>query len=155
MPEFRSTAEIERYISDRIPLAVEKAKEYVLNIIEQSMLEFYNEYPQIEYKRTGELLKSMVDNGITGGIGGCGFEIYFDSSKMSHPRPYAIGQSGTRWPVEKDEEWILNNSFTGEAPHGDYEPAGGRPIWPEIVKGLGDTYIILYSALNEAGIPVR
>ena len=90
MAEFRSTAETERYISDRIPLAVEEAKEYVLNIIEQSMLEFYNEYPQIEYKRTGELLKSMVDNGITGGIGGCGFEIYFDSSKMSHPRPYAL-----------------------------------------------------------------
>lgn len=150
MPTFSSTAEINAYITSRLEPALVSTKLHVLKIIESSMKDFYIDYTPIEYKRTHQLLSSMVDNGIVIGGSGGSFEIYFDSSRMSHPNP-AIGYSGEEHDVEWSEEEILGNSFAGGQPHGGY---GGNPIWPNILQGIEDVPEILKSSLIAAGVPI-
>lgn len=150
MPTFSSTAEINAYITSRLEPALVSTKLHVLKIINKSMQNFYFDYTPVEYKRTHQLLNSMVDNGIViGGYGGH-FEIYFDSSRMSHPNP-AIGYSGEEHDVEWSEEEILSNSFAGGQPHGGF---GGDPIWPNIEQGVADVPEILKSSLIAAGVPI-
>lgn len=150
MPTFTSTAAINSYVKKMLKPALVSTKLHVLKIIENSMKDFYFEYTPIEYERTHQLLSSMVDNGIVIGGSGGSFEIYFDSSRMSHPRP-AIGYSGEEHEVEWSEEEILSNSFTSGLPHGGI---GGNPIWPNILDGIQDIPEILKSSLIAAGVPI-
>lgn len=150
MPTFSSTAEINAYITSRLEPALVSTKLHVLKTINESMQSFYFDYTPVEYKRTHQLLKSMVDNGIVIGGSGGHFEIYFDSSRMSHPNP-AIGYSGEEHDVEWSEEDILSNSFAGGQPHGGF---GCDPIWPNIEQGVADVPEILKSSLIAAGVPI-
>lgn len=150
MPTFSSSAAINSYITSRLEPALVSTKLDVLKIIDKSMRDFYYDYTPSEYQRTYQLLNSMVDNGIVIGGSGGSFEIYFDSSRMSHPNP-AIGYSGEEHDVEWSEEEILSNSFIGGQPHGGF---GSNPIWPNIEQGIADVPEILKSSLIAAGIPI-
>ena len=156
MPTFNSAAELQEYLSKRCVQALETAKGLVLDLIGDYMDKFYAELNPIEYKRKGELMMSVVDRAIVAKRNGAEFEIYFDSSRMNHDRPTAIGKSGEEHSVDKDESWILNTIMDSSAPHGGIAAYGGDPIWPQVDpennKGLYE--MILVSALKEAGIPI-
>lgn len=156
MPTFSSTAELQSYFAKKSARALEVAKDLVLTLISDYMEKFYSELDPVEYVRTGRLLQSIVVEGMALKQNGSEFVVCFDSSRMMHDRPYAIGQSGEAHSVDKSESWILNTVMTSSAPHGGIDAYGGDPIWPQVdPERHKDIYeMILVSALREAGIPI-
>lgn len=156
MPTFSSSAELQSYFVKKSVSALDDAKDLVLALISDYMEKFYSELDPVEYVRTGKLLQSIVVEGMALNKNGSEFVVCFDSSRMMHDRPYAIGKSGEAHSVDKSESWILNTVMNSSAPHGGMTEYGGEPIWPQVDpeknKGLYET--ILVSALRSAGIPI-
>lgn len=149
--------DIRKDILRGVQAAVAETKEDVMNIIAKLMMEFYAEYSPSLYLRTGQLLNTIVDEGIKSRAKGSGFEIYFDSGMMRHPNP-AYDRWGashkTKWSESRILEFVMEGGDNG-APHGGYAPAGGNPIWFKLEKELSDLDIILCAALLKAGVPVH
>lgn len=153
--------EIKKELKSGVKKAAEDTKRQVLELARASINEFYTDYNPSIYNRTNQLINTIVDNGIKVRNIGAGFEIYFDSGMMGHPNP-AYGKDHRWHKAEWSEEDILDNSFSGGAPHGGYPYATvNEPIWGKIEQGVGsqvglnDLDIVIYLALQKAGIPVH
>lgn len=149
--------DIRKDITRGVQAAVRETKEEVMNIIAKLMIVFYAEYPPSLYFRTGQLLNTIVDNGVKSRANGSGFEIYFDSGMMGHPNPAydKYGKSHeAKWSEDRILEFVMEGGDNG-APHGGYGLAGGDPIWFKLIEELSDLDIIIYAALLKAGVPVH
>lgn len=141
---FNSEAELKKYILSRCEKAVAQAEKKIYRLIEEHVKRFYGEYDPIMYKRTLQFYKGLVASDVISTGNGYEAEVYFDMSKMNHPRE--------DWSEEK----IFENVMTGAFPHGGWEPAGGTGIWitakPAVdAEALQD----LKKALIANGIPIR
>lgn len=124
--------------------ALLKAQDEVYNIIKKFLYGYYTEFHPDFYKRTYQILRSLVQSRIVSDGKGYKVEIYFDVSGMN----YTTGS----WTGEEVLDVAMNYKF----PHGAYPPAGGKPIWKPILAKLDAKAInTLVDMLRAEGIPIK
>ena len=141
---FKNQKELERFIMKRSRQALMKAQDKVYEIIKRFVYGYYTEYDPEFYKRTRQLLESLVQSQIVSDGKGYKMEIYFDVSGMN----YNTGS----WSGEE----VLDVAMSYQYPHGAYEGAGGKPIWEPVLAELDAKAInVLVDMLRAEGIPVK
>lgn len=141
---FKNEKELERFLMRKSRLALIKAQEKVYNIIKNFLYQFYGEYHPQEYKRTFQLLESLVQTRIVSDGKGYKAEIYFDVNGLNY-------ETGT-WSGEQVFDVAMNYEF----PHGAYIKADGKPIWKNAKPELDAKAInILVDMLKAEGIPIN
>lgn len=125
---------IEADILKKSEIAIFNTREKIYSVIDKNLRVFYGEYSPIMYKRTSQLLHSLVRTG-----GGLYAEVYFDSGALSYT-------TGT-WSGAK----VLDVSMGGS--HGGY--VGGTPVWGASMAELGDIVALIVKELKAAGLSVH
>lgn len=152
MPTFNSVAELESYVVQRMQPAVRAVQEKVHQIIFNNAQAFYGEYEPHVAERTYQVLNSLVKSDVVRKGNGWEGEVYFDLSRLSHPRSY-IGQDGRTVISNWSEAKILHSAMVSGT-HGGAVP--GIPIWLEAMDTVNPAWIQwLKQELIANGIPVR
>ena len=139
MPTFTSEAELRKYILKKSYRAVEAAQEKVYQIIEDFIIQYYNDFTPEFYERTYQLLCSLVKSNIRYSGGGIEADVYFDASMLD----YKTGS----WTGEQ----VLGAALHGS--HGGYKRTA--PIAGQSLNWLNAHAIeTLKNELIAAGIPV-
>lgn len=157
--------DIEKDIGKKLKSGVKETKEHVLDLIDYSISDFYNDYDQKIYDRQNQLANSVEDGGVQSTKNHAGFKIWFNPANMSHPNP-AYGKDHKWHIAEWSEDEILSVAlFDDGSPHGHsmYTLSRGKQenIYKKIYNGVGDVEglkdikIVLYSKLLEAGLPIH
>ena len=141
---FKNQKELESFLMKQSRQALLKAQDKVYNIIKKFVYGFYTEYDPDFYKRTRQLLESLVQSRIVSDGKGYKMEIYFDASGMS----YKTGS----WSGEE----VLDVAMSYQYPHGAFKDVGGKPIWGKVIPELDTKAInILVDMLKAEGIPIK
>lgn len=141
---FKSEAQLKKYILTKCKTALIQTEQKVYMILEEHVRRFYGEYSPTMYKRTLQFYKGLVASEVVSTGNGYKAEVYFDMSRMNHPRD------------DWSEEEIFENVMTGTFPHGGWQPAGGTGIWTTaepVIKA--EAIQDLKRALIANGIPIR
>ena len=137
---------IKRDMAKKVVKAMESTKIKVRDIMYDVCMTYYNEYDPTMYRRTFQIAHAIydfADAAVKGRMVGASFEVYVDSSMLSH-------DNGS-WSEEK----ILYGVMTGGvASHGG-AMQNGTPVW---VKGAGiinnEIKDIVKQELIKAGLPI-
>ena len=141
---FKNEKELERFLMRKSRQALLKAQDKVYGIIKQFVYGYYTEFHPDFYKRTRQLLESLVQSHIVSDGKGYKVEIYFDASGMNY-------ETGS-WTGEE----VLDVAMSYQYPHGAYEDAGGKPIWkPALAKLDAKAIKTLVDMLRAEGIPIK
>lgn len=141
---FKNTKELEHFLMKQSRQALLKAQDKVYGIIKGFVYGFYTEFAPDEYKRTRQLLESLVQSRIVSDGKGYKAEIYFDVSGLNY-------ETGS-WSGEEVFDVAMNYKY----PHGAYEKAGGEPMWKNIKPTLDAKAInTLVDMLRAEGIPIK
>lgn len=140
MPTFKSDAELRSYILKKSSRAVAVAAEKVYKVIEEFVMQYYNDYTPEQYERTYQLLTSLVKSDIRSTGNGVAIDVYFDAGALSY-------STGT-WGGEE----VLSTALHGS--HGGYTRTA--PIMGQSLNWLNAHAIEeLKKALIAQGIPVK
>lgn len=143
---FKSIAELEQYVISHSKVAIETAQEKVFKIMEDVLLQFYEEYDPVMYDRTYQLLSCCVKTGVKSTGNEVVAEVYFDGGMMN----YITGSRPSGQQVLDAALWGLHGA-SGLAVADFF----GTPIGQESLNRItSQIYPILKSELQAAGIPV-
>lgn len=144
---FNSIDDIKRYIISRSAVAIKQAQEDVFTILENVLMEFYDEYEPVLYERTLQLLCCCVKEDIKSTGNGWEAEVYFDAGMMN----YETGSRPSGEQVLEAASWGRHGAM-GLAV-ADFK---GTPIYEESANIISNQiYQKIEKALIEAGIPVH
>lgn len=138
---FKNDAQLKAFFMDKCKNAVASAEEKVHRIIDSCLHRFYDEWKPDQYKRTSQLLHSLVKSGVKPTVNGYEAEVYFDVNSLN----YTTGS----W----DGETVLGVVMESSMPHGGYMT--GTAIWNESKIMLGDIWDLLEKELKAQGIPIK
>ena len=150
MPTFRSSKELKDYIIGKSYQAMQRAEEYVYSLIDQYLHDFYNDYVPDKYKRTRQLLHSLVKSDIRKSGNGWESYVYFDCTSLKYIKP------SNKEPVDGIQ--VVSAAAKGE--HGaeglHTEFGTGVNIWNTPVEIINSEFIEKFKEyLIDAGIPVK
>lgn len=150
---FNSMNELKNYILTRSQVAIERAQERILMIINHFLSEYYHEFDPVVYERTYQLLRSLIKSDVKYTGDGWEAEVYFDATLLDYSMKLVNGNfvpNENGWTGEQ----VLTTAMTGDKPHGGY--AQGTQIWNESLKILNkSTYKFLKQMLIESGVPIK
>lgn len=135
-------------------LALKKTQQIIFDVIQESMLEYYEEYDPKFYNRKLKLLNSLIKTEIvrTGNTISC--EVKIDESYLNYTYPDNGGLRATGLDVV---QWA-NREISGYGNHGGTVDAGRDDgVWDIGLRGLGgDTGImkLLIGNLKERGLSI-
>lgn len=138
---FKNDAQLKSFLMSKCKNAVISAEEKVHRIIDSCLHRFYDEWKPDQYKRTSQLLHSLVKSGVKQVGNGFEAEVYFDASLLN----YTTGS----W----DGETVLKVAMESDVPHGGY--MSGTAIWNESQSILGDIWTLLEKELKAQGVPLK
>lgn len=138
---FKNDTQLKSFLMAKCKNALVSAEEKVHRIIDSCLHQFYDEWKPDQYKRTSQLLHSLVRSGIKPTINGYEAEVYFDADLLN----YTTGS----W----DGETVLKVTMESSVPHGGY--MSGTAIWNESQSMLGDIWALLEKELKAQGIPLK
>lgn len=138
---FKNDAQLKAFLMAKCKNALVSAEEKVHRIIDSCLHQFYDEWKPDYYKRTSQLLHSLVRSDIKSTANGYEAAIYFDASLLN----YTTGS----W----DGETVLSVAMESDLPHGGY--MSGTAIWNESQAMLGDIWTLLEKELKAQGIPLK
>lgn len=140
MPTFKNERELRSYILKKSRRAVEVVSEKVYRVIEDFLIQYYNDYTPKKYIRTYQLLCSLVKSEVRSTGDGWIADVYFDASALD----YETGN----WGATE----VLGTALHGS--HGGYVKTA--PIYGQSMNYLNAHAIEeLKKALIAAGIPVK
>jgi hypothetical protein len=160
--EFTSSSQIKDYILKQSEIAVRASQEKIYQIIERVLKQFYDEFDPVMYKRTNQLMRSLVKSDVKQIGNQIVAEVYFDLNKLDYSMKYLFGDFRKNtyhredWTKENDA-WVLENAMVGTYTHGGYPNATGNTrIWIESMSEISKKiYDILKTELESAGIPIK
>lgn len=138
---FKNEAQLKSFLMAKCKDAIISAEEKVHRIIDSCLQQFYDEWKPDQYKRTSQLLHSLVKSGVKPTANGYEAEVYFDADLLN----YTTGS----W----DGETVLSVAMESSVPHGGY--MSGTAIWSESQAILGDIRILLEKELKAQGISLK
>lgn len=155
MPTFSTEAEIKAYILKKSRRAVEVAAERVYQIIEDFIIQYYNDFTPKEYIRTYNLLRSLVKTSVVPDGVGFKAEVYFDASALNYQKGQIELQNTSEHGRYGYATWganqVLSTALHGS--HGGYTRTA--PIYGQSMNRLNAEAIeILKNQLIAAGVPV-
>lgn len=160
--EFTSTEQLKKYILQHSEIALRASQEKVYQIIENVLNQFYDEFEPSMYKRTNQLMRSLVKSDVKQVGNQIVAYVYFDIEKLDYSMKYLFGDFRKNtyhredWTKENDK-WVLENAMIGTYTHGGYPYATGNTrIWIESMEEIRKKiYDILKTELQLAGIPIE
>ena len=81
---FKNLKDLEKHLNNQMKDALLQVKEEVYSIIAEKLLQYYEEYTPVKYKRTYQLLKSLVKTEVIPTGHGFKANVYFDLSKIHY-----------------------------------------------------------------------
>lgn len=151
---FKNQKELEHFLMKKSRQALLKAQDKVYAIIKDFVRQFYNEYDPELYKRTYQLLESLVQSRIVSDGKGYKAEIYFDVDGLR----YATGAKPSGEQVMKAAAQGAHGAM-GNANGVDllYIDSGARTgVWNDPIMYLDANAInILVDMLRAEGIPIK
>lgn len=156
---FKSEKELEDFILAKCKDALTQAEQRVYSVIDSCLKNFYSWKPE-EYKRTNQLLKSLVRKRVKKVGKSYEAEVYFDVSKMHYEQGLMelqhTSEHGMYGWATWDEQKVLDVAMTDGLPHGRYAGADkNEPIWTTSMNKLGDIWVLLEKELRKQGIPIK
>jgi len=155
MPVFKNIKELKRDLVKKELIAVKQAQEYVYNLIDNYLQQYYSDYDPTVYERTRQLLHSLVKSNVKRINGGYEASVYFDLSKMdySYKLVNGIKKPNHGWSAEATME------TAGRGEHGGkVVVAEGAAIWADPIAIFQHTMINpnkLKEYLEEMGVPLK
>lgn len=151
---FKNQKELERFIMKQSRQALMKAQDKVYVIIKDFVRQFYNEYDPELYKRTYQLLESLVQSRIVSDGKGYKAEIYFDIDGLR----YTTGAKPSGEQVMKAAAQGAHGAM-GNANGVDLlyiDSGAGTGVWNDPIMYLDANAIdILVDMLRAEGIPIK
>ena len=148
MPTFRSSKELKDYIIGKSYQAMQRAEEYVYSLIDLYLQNFYKDYNPVKYRRTDQLLHSLVKSDIRKSGNGWEAYVYFDFTSLK----YETGK-------KPSGEQVISAAAKGEhGAEGLHTEQGkyGIDVWNEPVEIINSEFIEKFKEyLIDAGIPVK
>ena len=138
---FKNDAQLKSFLMAKCQNVLVSAEEKIHRIIDSCLHQFYDEWQPDYYKRTSQLLHSLVRSGIKPTVNGYEAEVYFDADLLN----YTTGS----W----DGETVLEVAMESSVPHGGY--MSGTAIWNESQSMLGDIWVLLEKEFEAQGIPIK
>lgn len=137
--------ELKQALLPKMREAIQKTQMQIYDIIDQVLQDFYNDYTPEYYKRTYQLLRSLVHSDIEELPNGYRATVYFDYTKLKYKKS---------WSGAKEMEFGGVRGLRG------YRKTGGVILAPKFwldPKNEIDGKVIsmLLSNLRAAGIPIR
>ena len=161
MPKFASVKALEDYIKEGLRKTVEDGRNKAYDVIHASLLKFYGEYKPEFFKRTEQVLNSLVKSEVVPTKNGYEARVYFDIGKLHHPESFEFTRYSKRkgtvkkYSIERkwSEERILNSvMLKGHHIYG----AKSTAVWVESMAQLNAEFMaFLKKELIDNGIPVR
>lgn len=138
--------ELKAALKLKIKQAIGVTQNQVYNIIDDSLQQFYNEYTPDYYKRTNQLLRSLVISKMEETINGYRAIVYFDYKRLKYKN----------WSGEKEMNfggvWGLHG-YRGKN-HGS--PIRGTKFWLDPKTEIDGKIIdVLLNSLKANGIPIK
>jgi hypothetical protein len=88
--EFTSSSQIKDYILKQSEIAVRASQEEIYQIIERVLKQFYDEFDPVMYKRTNQLMRSLVKSDVKQIGNQIVAEVYFDLEKLDYSSDFKI-----------------------------------------------------------------
>lgn len=158
---FDSLDALKNYILSRSQVAIKMAQERIFKIIEDFLLQYYEEFEPEVYVRTYQLLCSLVKTDVKQTANGWVAEIYYDLDSLNYAMRIVPSQFSWASPhnTYHRQDWTHENDIAvfkmaAYGSHGGY--TSGTAVWDDpmrIIKQEG--FNILKQSLINAGIPVR
>lgn len=152
---------MEDYIKRGLRKTVEDGRNKAYDVIHASLLEFYGEYEPRFFKRTEQVLNSLVKGDVVPTDNGYEARVYFDIGLLDHPEYFEFDRYSKKkgqvkhYKIERkwSEEQILNSVML-KGHHVD--GAKSTAVWVESMRILNaDFMAFLKKELISNGIPVR
>ena len=147
---FKNLKDLEKHLNNQMKDALLQVKEEVYSIIAEKLLQYYEEYTPVKYKRTYQLLKSLVKTEVIPTGHGFKANVYFDLNKIHYKNE------------KHSTAEIVKDALNGQHGHFgcNYMPKGKwTSIWGEsmLILDLDDYGVIdlIVQALKNRGIEVR
>lgn len=149
---FGSGAEVKAYVLKQMQPAVKEVQEKVHDVCTKFLNVFYGEYEPSIAIRTYQVFNSLTKTEVKKRGNGWEAEVYFDLSKLNHPKQY-IGQDGRTVTMGWNENQVMHSVMIGHA-HGS--KPGGTAVYTEALEQISPQAVQwLKQELIAAGIPVH
>lgn len=148
---------MEDYIMDGLYKTVESGRNKVYQVIHLALEKYYGEYTPQFFKRTEQVLNSLVVSDVVSTGNGYKAEIYFNLGALNHPDIFTYTKNGKEYKMDGswDENRILNSVMLSGT-HGGLKNVKGTAVWTESMKVLDSAFInFLKKELIANGIPVK
>lgn len=141
-----NSRELKQALLPKIKQAVGITQAQAYNIIDDVLQQFYNEYTPEYYKRTNQLLRSLVCSKIEELPNGYRATVYFDYKKLKYKQ----------WSGEEEMMFGGVRGLHGYKGKNHSTPIKGSKFWFTPQKEISDKIIeTLLKNLKSAGIPIK
>ena len=157
MPSFKNIKAMEDYIMEALYNTVESGRNKAYEVIHMALKKYYGEYTPEFFKRTEQILHSLVIGDVVSTGNGYKAEVYVNIGALNHPDIFEYNKNGKEYKMKKswDEEKILDSVMTWGS-HGGAKNVSGTAVWTESMKILDSAFInFLKKELIANGIPVK
>lgn len=142
---FKNEADLKNFLLNKIEDALYITGELVYEKADEKLAEFYAGYSPDYYPRTNQLRdNTLMFNPVESTHNGAEVTVGYTDQEVH----YKHGNSAL----------TVSNSMTGEYPHGGWEPAGGKPIFMELLVDLyelGYADYALERGMQSVGLSVK
>lgn len=141
-----NSRELKQALLPKIKQAVGTTQLQAYNIIDMVLQQFYNEYTPEYYKRTNQLLRSLVCSKIEELPNGYRATVYFDYKRLKYKQ----------WSGEEEMMFGGVRGLHGYKGKNHSIPIKGSKFWSTPQKEISDKIIeTLLKNLKSAGIPIK
>jgi len=141
-----SSSELKSVLLPKIKQAIGVTQSQIYNIIDDLLQRFYEEYTPEQYKRTYQLLRSLVVTKIEETTNGYKAIVYFDYTKLKYKD----------WSGGKEMEFGGVRGLHGYRGKDHSIPIKGTAFWSDSKKEIDNKVIdMLIANLKSAGIPIK
>lgn len=154
---FKNENQLEKFLLQKCRTAVIGTEQKVHNIIDKCLRQFYAQFEPDEYKRTEQLLHSLVKSEVKKVGNSYEASVYFDVDGLNYQNGWIETKSGlgyANWDKDTILDVVMTGSYSG-LPHGGY--AKGTAIWTKsqaTIKTLGGVFEMLERELKMIGVPI-
>lgn len=146
-----NSRELKQALLPKIKQAVGITQAQAYNIIDDVLQQFYNEYTPEYYKRTNQLLRSLVCSKIEELPNGYRATVYFDYKRLKYKR-WKNGE----WTGADEMDFGGVRGLHGYKGKNHSIPIKGSKFWSTPQKEISDKIIeTLLKNLKSAGIPIK
>lgn len=156
----KNEAQLEKMLMQKCRATVLAVEQKVHNIIDRCLRQFYAQFEPEEYKRTEQLLHSLVKGDVKKVGNGYEAEVYFDVSRLNYEQGVMelkhTPEHGMYGWATWDGETVLRVAMESDVPHGGY--AKGTAIWTKsmsTIQTLGGVQKMIENELIAQGIPIK